>query len=571
MRPEVLFKLFSPITGLPGIGPRNAKLVEKLAGAKLIDLLWLLPRELIDRRYSPSITEAETGKVATLTVSVDGHVAPPNKRQPYRVRCFDGTGFITLVFFHARPDYLQKMLPVGETRVISGVVERYRDEIQMTHPDHIVPPAEAASIRRVEPVYPMTASLSPKTLSRAIAAAMEDLPVLPEWLDPAYLEQQRWPDWRTALLSAHAPEDAAALSLLTPARARLAYDELLANQLTLAVMRARQKRGNGRKLKGDGALRRSVLKSLPFALTDTQKLALKEIRDDMAADGAMLRLLQGDVGSGKTVVALFTLLNAIECGGQAAIMAPTEILARQHSATITALLEGSGVRTAILTGRDKGKGRQELLARLANGEIDILVGTHAIFQAGVEFQDLMVAVIDEQHRFGVHQRLSLTEKGRGVDVLVMTATPIPRTLTLTVYGDLDVSRLTEKPAGRLPVDTRTISLERLPDVIDGVARALSQGAKAYWVCPLVEESEVSDMAAAEARHRELSARFGDAVALVHGRMKSAEKDAAIERFATGSARILVATTVIEVGVDVPDATIIVIEHAERFGDRKGVV
>jgi ATP-dependent DNA helicase RecG len=565
LRPEILFKLFSPITGLPGIGPRNAKLVEKLAGAKIVDLVWLLPRELIDRRYSPLIAEAVPGMIATLSVRVEDHAAPPNRRQPYRVRCSDSSGQLTLVFFHARADYLEKILPVGKTRVVSGRIEQYRDDIQMTHPDHIVTPDEADSIRRVEPVYPMTASLSPKTLSRAIFAALEDLPVLPEWLDAAFLAQRQWPDWRSAVLQAHAPQDAAALEPLTPLRSRLAYDELLANQLTLAIMRAGQKRAKGRRLKGDGTLRRTVSRNLPFALTDTQKSALLEIQNDMAAPGAMLRLLQGDVGSGKTVVALIAMLNAVECGGQAAIMAPTEILARQHFATINALLEESGVRTGILTGRDKGKARQDTLDRLAAGEIDILVGTHALFQTGVNFKDLMAAVIDEQHRFGVHQRLSLAEKGRGVDVLVMTATPIPRTLTLTVYGDLEVSRLTEKPAGRLPIDTRTIPLDRLPDVVEAVGRALDQGAKVYWVCPLVEESEVSDMAAAEDRHRELSARFGDAVALVHGRMKGTEKDAAIERFAEGSARILVATTVIEVGVDVPDATVMVIEHAERFG------
>ena len=565
MRPEILFKLFKPITGLPGIGPRNAKLIEKLAGAKCIDLLWLLPREIIDRRYAPSIAEAAAGKIATITVTVEDHAKPPSKRQPYRVRCFDGTGFLTLVFFHARSDYLEKILPIGESRVVSGRVENYRDEIQMTHPDHIVAPEDVASIQRVEPVYPLTASLSSKILSRAISKALEDVPVLPEWLDPAHRTREGWPAWQEALLTAHAPEEAEALEPHMPARARLAYDELLANQLTLAIMRAGQKRAKGRRLKGDDTLTRKLLKSLPFALTEAQTGALREIRADLAAPGAMLRLLQGDVGSGKTVVALFTMLSAVECRGQAAMMAPTEILARQHLATLQMLLDGSGVRTDILTGRDKGKTRTEKLSRLAAGEIDILVGTHALFQSGVDFKDLMVAVIDEQHRFGVHQRLSLAEKGNGVDVLVMTATPIPRTLTLTVYGDLEVSRLTEKPVGRLPVDTRTMSLERLLEVIDGVARALERGAKVYWVCPLVEESEVSDMAAAEARHATLSKRFGDAVALVHGRMKAAEKDAAIARFAEGDARILVATTVIEVGVDVPDATVMVIEHAERFG------
>jgi ATP-dependent DNA helicase RecG len=565
LRPEILFDLFSPVTRLPGIGPRIAKSVEKLAGDKVVDLLWLLPRDIVDRRYSPKVANATPGRIATLILRINAHVAPPNRRQPYRILCSDDSGEITLIFFHARPDYLTKILPEGEVRVVSGRIEEFRDAVQMTHPDHVVPMVERAEILRVEPVYPLTAELAHKTLSRAIAAALDMLPALPEWLDPAYARQQQWPDWKTALIAAHHPEDTASLSPMSPPRARLAYDELLANQLALSVTRARQKRAAGRSLKGTGEVKQKLYHALPFKLTGSQIAALREIEADMAAPGAMLRLLQGDVGSGKTVVALFAMVNAVECGGQAAMMAPTEILARQHAETLRMLLEPAGIRVSLLTGRDKGKARQALLEDIAEGRTDIVVGTHALFQTGVAFKALLMAVIDEQHRFGVHQRLSLAEKGRGIDILVMTATPIPRTLTLTAYGDMDVSRLTDKPAGRKPVDTRTLPLERLPEVVDGVARALDRGAKVYWVCPLVEESEVLDLAAAEQRHSELTARFGDTVALVHGRMKDTEKDAAIARFLDGSCRILVATTVIEVGVDVPDATIMVIEHAERFG------
>jgi ATP-dependent DNA helicase RecG len=566
LRPEILFTLFSAITGLPGIGPRNARLVEKLAGAKRVDLLWLLPREIIDRRHSPKIADAQPGEIATLSIQVGAHRPPPSRQQPYRVTCSDDSGEITLVFFHAREAYLRTILPEGEARVVSGRVEHYRGDVQMTHPDHIVPPEGADDIRRVEPVYPMTAALSPKTLSRAMEAVLESIPDPPAWLDPAFTAGKRWPGWRDALRAAHAPADIDALSPLAPARARLAYDELLANQLTLAVMRAREKRLTGRAIAGDGALRRTVQAALSFTLTRSQSEVLREIDADMAAPSAMLRLLQGDVGSGKTIVALFALLNAVECGGQVAFMAPTEILARQHYATIAPLVEPAGVKIAILTGRDKGAARRNVLQGLADGDIDIIVGTHALFQSDVAFKSLTAAIIDEQHRFGVHQRLSLAGKGHGIDVLVMTATPIPRTLCLTVYGDMEVSRLTEKPAGRKPVDTRAIPIDRLPEIVDGVARALERGAKVYWVCPLVEDSEVLDLAAAEVRHGELAARFGDdTVALVHGRMKSADKDAAIARFLDGSARILVATTVIEVGVDIPDATVMVIEHAERFG------
>ncbi len=565
LRPQILFPLFAAVTGLPGIGPRNAKLVESLAGPHLVDLLWHLPREIVDRRYSPKITEAPEGRVVTLTVKVDAHFPSHDKRKPYKVRCSDDSGFLTLVFFHARGDYLERLLPVGETRVVSGRIEHFGGEIQMAHPDHIVPLEEADSIRRVEPVYPMTAGLSPKTLGKAVAAALAKAPDLPEWLDPAFRQKRHWASWLESLRAAHAPEEEGALSPLTRMRERLAYDELLANQLALALIRATQRRLPGRSVAGHGALREKVIAALPFSLTTSQETALGEIYADMKAPSRMLRLLQGDVGSGKTVVALLAMLNAVEAGGQAALMAPTELLARQHYASIAPLARAAGIEIAVLTGRDKAADRRRTLEGLADGSIDVVLGTHALFQESVEFKDLMMAVIDEQHRFGVHQRLDLAAKGRGVDMLVMTATPIPRTLMLTAYGDLENSRLTEKPPGRQPVDTRIVPLIRIEETIEGIGRAIAKGARAYWVCPLVSESEVTDMAAAEARYAELAARFGDRVALVHGQMKPAEKDTAMLRFAEGAAQILVATTVIEVGIDVPEATIMVIEHAERFG------
>ncbi|HEX7967317.1 MAG TPA: ATP-dependent DNA helicase RecG, partial [Stellaceae bacterium] len=335
--------------------------------------------------------------------------------------------------------------------------------------------------------------------------------------------------------------------------------------LAIALVRAHTKRLPGRTVAAEGKLRQRVTAALPFALTQAQRQASAEIAGDMASPTRMLRLLQGDVGSGKTVVALIAMLDAVEAGCQAALMAPTEILARQHFATLSKLAAPAGVEIALLTGREKGRAREALLARLTAGEIDIIVGTHALFQEDVAFKDLALAVIDEQHRFGVEQRIALSGKGRGVDILVMTATPIPRTLLLTSYGDLDSSRLTEKPAGRQAVTTRTLPLARLEEVIEAVRRALSQGAKVYWVCPLVEESEAVDLAAVDERHAQLKASFGERVGLVHGRMKGAEKDRVMESFAHGGVDVLVATTVIEVGVDVPDATVMVIEHAERFG------
>ncbi|MEW5703308.1 MAG: ATP-dependent DNA helicase RecG [Pseudomonadota bacterium] len=565
MRPEILFPLFAPVTRLPGVGPRIGKAIEQIAGPYIVDLLWLLPTAIVDRRYAPKVAEATPGRIATLTLRIDAHEPPPTRRLPYRIRCSDETGTLTLVFFHPRPDYLRRELPEGEKRIVSGRIEAFRNAMQIVHPDLIVKPEEIARLPEVEPVYPLTAGLTRRPLAKAIAAALEKLPELPEWLEASLREREGWQGWRESLLAAHRPQSEADLAPMTSARRRLAYDELLANQLALGLLRLHQHRGKGRRIEGDRSLRKRVIADLPFQLTVAQKTALQEIDRDMASSKRMLRLLQGDVGSGKTVVALLAMLNAVEAGGQAVLMAPTDILARQHFATIQALLGETGVPVTLLTGREKGAQRQQIFEGLASGETAIAVGTHALFQEEVAFHDLAFAVIDEQHRFGVHQRLTLASKGRAVDTLVMTATPIPRTLTLTVYGDLEVSRLTEKPAGRPPVDTRVLPLERLDEVIAAVGRAVQKGQKVFWICPLVEESEVLDLAAAEERHAALKAAFGSRVGLVHGRMKGKEKDAAMAAFLEGEVRLLVATTVVEVGVDVPEATVMVIEHAERFG------
>ena len=565
MRPEVLFPLFAPVASLPGIGPRYAKLVERLAGPHVVDLCWHLPSGIIDRRYAPKIAQAEPGRIATITLEVNGHEAPRGPRRPYRIYCSDETGQLDLVFFHARPEYLTKVLPEGSRRVVSGRVETFGGRLQMTHPDHIGPLEELHKLKAVEPVYPLTAGLTLKPMSKAVQAAVSRAPALPEWIEPAYLERQGWQAWCEALRAAHQPQGPGDLEPDRPARARLAFDELLANQVALALVRHHQRSQRGRVLKGDGHLRGKVLGALPFALTASQTRAAEEIAADMARETRMLRLLQGDVGSGKTVVALLAMLGAVEAGAQAALMAPTEILARQHHQTIAPLAAAAGLEVELLTGRDKGKARREAVARLAEGRSALAIGTHALFQQDIAFKDLALVVIDEQHRFGVHQRIGLAAKGQAVDMLVMTATPIPRTLVLTAYGDMEVSRLTEKPAGRQAIDTRVLPLERLSEVVEGVGRALGAGAKVYWICPLVEESELSDLAAAKERSAALSARFGARVGLVHGRMKGKEKDAVMAGFAGEGIDLLVATTVVEVGVDVPRASVMVIEHAERFG------
>ena len=565
MRPQVLFPLFTDVASLKGVGANYEKLIKKLCGDKVVDLLWHLPYSMIDRTYQPKIAFAQDGKIASIKVKVIEHIEPQSKKQPYKVLVEDSSGEMALIFFKVYKDSIKKNLPVGEMRLISGKVESFNGLKQMTHPDYIVKLEEATKVIGFEPVYPLTAGVSNKMLHKLIYQALQRVQDYPEWLEPNFKAQKGLMNFREALISAHFPKKIQDTEVLSPSHIRLAYDELLANQLALALVRQKVKKQAGRVLKGDGNLRQKILSLLAFELTDAQKRVLTEIYADMEAPFRMLRLLQGDVGSGKTIVALLSMLNAVECGAQAAIMAPTEILAKQHLETMLELCSKIGIRCELLTGRIKGKARQKILDDLKEGKINILIGTHALFVDNVEFQDLAFVVVDEQHRFGVQQRLSLSNKGHQADILVMTATPIPRTLVLTAYGDMEYSKIDEVPKGRKPVETSVLPLSKLNGVVEALARKLEQGCRAYWVCPLVEESEKIDLAAAEERFESLKKIFGDKVGLVHGKMKEAEKDAVMERFKKGEISLLVATTVIEVGVNVPEATIMIIEHAERFG------
>jgi ATP-dependent DNA helicase RecG len=574
MRPPVLDPLFAPVSVIDGIGPRIAKTLgnllpvpEAMDEPRVLGLVFHLPHSIIDRRKQPGIAFAPEGAIVTLKVRIDRHQPAPRGRGnvPYRVFAHDETGEIGLVFFHAKATWLEKLLPVGETMLVSGRVEWFNGRPTMVHPDHMVSEANAAELPLVEPVYPLTAGVSGKVLRKAIVSALERVPELPEWIDRHVVAKQGFAGFRDSLEQLHAPQDAADVDLQAPARRRLAYDELLAGQLALGLVRRKMKRSAGRVFKGSGAFSSRIREAFGHALTDAQERSLDEIRNDQEKPERMLRLLQGDVGSGKTIVALLAMANVIEAGAQAAMMAPTEILARQHFSSISPLAKAAGLRIEILTGREKGKAREETLAALGAGDIDILVGTHALFQESVQFRDLGLAVVDEQHRFGVHQRLLLSSKGQHSDMLVMTATPIPRTLVLTAYGDMDVSKLDTKPPGRQPVQTVTVPLARLDQVIERARNAIAQGQKIYWICPLVEENEELKVASAEERFAALEKVIGAPIGLVHGRMKGEEKDAVMQSFKQGDIRLLVATTVIEVGVDVPDATIMVIEHAERFG------
>ncbi|MEL7488125.1 MAG: ATP-dependent DNA helicase RecG, partial [Pseudomonadota bacterium] len=565
MRPAVLNPLFAPTRTLKGVGPKLAALMEKAAGPLVVDLALTPPHSVIDRSARPKVSEAALGELATFEVTVDRHEPPPVKARPYRVLVSDDTGFMTLVFFRANADWLEKALPEGETRLVSGRLEDYNGARQMTHPDYIADPEKPEDMPLIEPVYPLTAGLTANVMRKAAANAVAAAPELAEWQDAAWLEKRGWDDWRSALLSMHAPSSSSELSALAPARQRLAYDELLSNQLALSLIRRARQKSGGRAVAGDGSLRQRALAALPFSLTGGQQDALDAIYADMAAPERMVRLVQGDVGSGKTIVAFLAMLNAVEAGHQAAIMAPTEILARQHMESLGPLADAADISMHLLTGRDKGKERAAKLTGLVEGYIDILVGTHAIFQETVAFNDLALVVVDEQHRFGVHQRMALADKGPRPDMLVMTATPIPRTLALTAYGDMDASAIKEKPPGRKPVSTKTIPVERLDEIVAAVARAAEKGEQIYWVCPLVEESEHFPVTAAQDRYAHLRETFGDRVGLVHGRMSGAEKDAVMTAFHEGALSVLIATTVIEVGVNAPNATVMVIEHAERFG------
>jgi len=564
-RPEALFPLFAGLETLPGVGPKAAKALEALGVTRPKDLLYLLPHSGVDRVLRASVRDVTAPATLTVEVEIGMHVPPRQKGRPYRVHVRDARVEFLLVYFHARTEALHRLLPTGQRRLVSGKVELFDGIAQMVHPDHVLRVEEAAEIPAYEPVYPLSAGLTQRVVAKAVAGALTRLPLVPEWIDASLKAREGWPDWTAALTAAHAPDGAAGLAFTHPARVRLAFDELFAHQLTLSIARARIRRGKGVVTQGVGDLRAKVLESLPYAPTGAQVRAVAEIAADMAQPLRMNRLLQGDVGSGKTLVAFQALLIAVEAGGQGVMMAPTEILARQHFEGLAPLARAAGVRLELLTGRDRGADRAMKLEDLATGRIPILVGTHAVFQKDVEFKDLRLAVVDEQHRFGVAQRMELGAKGEAVDVLVMTATPIPRSLALATHGDMDVSVLDEKPAGRKPIRTAMVTTERLDEVVDHLRKAVAEGQQAYWVCPLVEESEVVDYASAEERFRHLRAALGDRVGLVHGQMPPAEKDAAMARFVSGETSVLVATTVIEVGVNVPNATIMVIEQAESFG------
>ena len=584
MRPEILFPIFSDISSLNGIGIKTKQHYTRLTGGdRIINLIYHRPITIIDRRKMPPLFEMRHNDVITALVKVDMHIPPKNKggHAPYKVICSNATGGITLVFFNAYPDYIRSNLPVGQMRVISGKAETFGGSLQMPHPDYIVPESKMHEILCVEPIYHLTYGLGQRIIGKTIKEALKKIPELPEWIDSNILRQNNWLSWKESITKLHNPEEEVDLLSSSCAIRRLAYDEILAHQLILKLNRKIIHTTKGLSINGDGGLRSALLERLPFALTEGQKQVITEITADQASPNRMARLLQGDVGSGKTVVALMAAIDAVEAGYQVALMAPTEILSNQHYKWIIEVLgvkpkmasphEDSisnplqHLKIAILTGSTKQKEREEILVKLASGEINIAIGTHALFQEKVAFHRLGLVVIDEQHRFGVKQRATLAQKGENADILIMSATPIPRSLTLAIYGDMECSRLTEKPLGRKEIDTRVLPSSKINDIVTGLGRVMQKGEKIYWICPLVDESEKSELAAVEERFIEFRRIFGDKVTLVHGRMSHEERSANMLKFRDGDVDILIATTVIEVGVDVPSATTIIIEHADRFG------
>lgn len=557
MRPEILNPLFGETSVFKGVGKTLSKPLEKLGLTRVKDILYHQPSHWVRRKRVDILDIADVDQIIIIKLTpVDYKSGGP--RSPLRVQALDSVGnYVSLTYFGRNTGWPKKLLPLNEPKIISGKLERYGDELQIVHPEEVLEPDQGSQIALIEPVYPLSDGLGNKRMRQLVEQALNQSPDLPEWIEPSQLADKSWLSWRDSIYSTHRKEGEAA-------QERLAYDELFANQLAFMLVKASNRRKTGISIQTNGELRDRL--KLPFELTNAQKRCISEIEGDLAQSAPMLRLLQGDVGSGKTLVALMALLNAVEAGYQGAFLAPTEILARQHFESLQSLLAGMPVNIGILTGRDKGKPREATLMGLADGSINILVGTHAIFQEKVQYRNLALAIIDEQHKFGVSQRLMLTQKAKETPhLLAMTATPIPRTLTLSQFGEMDVSRIDELPPGRQEIDTRVISENRIAEVIDGLARHISRKGQAYWVCPLVEDSEKSDLAAAEERATMLKRRFGDQVGLVHGQMKAADKDAVMERFQKAEVKLLVATTVIEVGVDVPNASLMIVEHADRFG------
>ena len=566
MRPSYLNNLLSPINLVTGIGPKIEKLFNRIDINLKVHFLWHLPHNIIKRQKHENIHNDQINTLVTLKIKVLKHVPSRFKKQPYRVHCLCNETPIDIVFFYARHPVVKKNLPEEEIRYVSGKLEYFRNTYQITHPSHIIETKGINEIKNIEPIYSLTAGLSQKIISKYIEQIIKNIPDLNEWIDEIYLIKYRFLNWKNSIVRIHNPDKIEDINNQNIYRRRLAFDELLAHQLAIAIIRNYNQKKKGIVISSNNKLYEKFLKNLKFKLTTSQKKVVEEITIDLESENQMIRLLQGDVGSGKTVVALIAMLKTVESGYQSVLMVPTSILANQHFENFCDLLSDLNLNVEILTSKDKGKDRINKLKLIANGNINIIIGTHALIQEDVVFHKIGLAVIDEQHRFGVYQRMVFHYKGKRPSILVMSATPIPRTLALASYGDMDESRLTEKPLGRKTIKTTSLTLNKVNKLIERIKiHIANSNSKFYWVCPLIEESEELDLKAATLRYQHLDKIFKNKVLLMHGQLNEKEKEQIMYKFINEDYRILVATTVIEVGIDIKSATTIIIEHAERFG------
>ena len=565
MRPEKIKSIYSSISELPGVGPKIENLFNRMGIFRNLHFLWHIPYNVIKRQKHLNIHEAEINSLVTLKIKVLRHKPSRFKRQPYKINCICGETPIDIVYFYARHPVMRATLPVGKEKYVSGKLEYFRNNFQITHPSHIIDAEQIKSLKDIEPVYSLTSGLSQRIVLKYLDKILNSLPKFDEWIEKKILKKYSFENWNKSINSIHNPKNSEDLINNNIFRRRLAYDELLAHQLAISIIRNSNQKKLGIFFNKKSNLTENFIKKLPFELTKSQNKAWDEIKEDLMSRDQMVRLLQGDVGSGKTIIALLSMLLAVESGYQASIMVPTSILANQHFQNISELLKHSSIKIILLTGKDKGKNRLEKIKIIENGEANIIIGTHALIQDDINFKSIGIVVVDEQHRFGVFQRMAFTYKGVRPSVLVMSATPIPRTLSLAAYGDMDETRITEKPIGRLPIITTSLKFINEFKLIKRLKEKIKTGEKTYWICPLVEESEELDLKAATTRYNNLNKIFKKQVLLVHGRLHEKEKEEIMEKFKNENYKILVATTVIEVGIDIKDATTIIIEHAERFG------
>ena len=568
IRPQFLFPLFGSLENLKGIGSKTVLNLKKIGIYKPLDFLYSFPTNLKTRVFANTVSDLNVNKVVIIKIKIIKHNFKYFKG-PLNIEVTDGLKKINLIFFNAKNDWIKKNFPIEQERIISGKLEKYKNQFQIIHPDYIEKIFDIDKIPVIEPIYSLTKGISQKvflnSVNQILQLISEEISNC-EWINKKRLKEMNWTDFKNSLKKIHNPKTNEDISLNSNYRLRLAYDELLSHQLSLVIARSFSKKNTKKRKKIGYKFSTLMKKRLPFSLTNSQEKCIAEIQSDLSNDERMYRLIQGDVGSGKTLVAFFSMLFVAENSGQAVLMVPTDILAKQHYNNFQEYTKNIEVNSVLLTGKMKTNEKKQVLEAIKLGQADIIIGTHSLFQKGVIFENLELVIIDEQHKFGVQQRHDLIQKGENLDILVMTATPIPRTLELANYGDMDISRILDKPMNRQKIDTSIISEKKIEILISRISEICKKGTQSYWVCPLIEEGDKSELVAIEQRFSSLNKMLpGIKIDILHGKMSEEQKNKIMTSFKNGNIQILLATTVIEVGIDVPNATIIVIEGAERFG------